>query len=84
MEINWKLDVNDPYVWQIENSPFGVEKIDNGAYAPFRLWNNARVYIGYTGENNKRETVLFSTRFGAMEFLEKAYKEYLSTAITSA
>lgn len=79
--MNWKLDPNDPYVWQVEGTPFGVEKIENACYAPFRLWNKARLYVGAFGKSGKRENVLFSSRREAMTYVEKAVKEYQAQAI---
>lgn len=80
--MNWKLDPNDPYIWQVEGTPFGVEKIDNACYAPFRLWNNRRVYIGrYTNEGRKDLT--FRSRREAMAYVEEAVREYQSQIITA-
>lgn len=83
MTINWKLDPNDPYVWQIEGAPFGVEKIDRGAYAPFRLWNKNRVCVGIYSDSG-RKTLTFTTRREAMKYTEEAFKEYQSRIIASA
>lgn len=79
--MNWKLDPNDPYIWQVEGTPFGVEKIDNACYAPFRLWGKARLYVGAFGESGKRENVLFRLRREAMDYVEKAVKEYQAQII---
>lgn len=81
--MNWQLDPNDPYVWQIEGSPFGVEKIDRGVYVPFRLWNKARVSVGIYSDSG-RKTLTFSTRQEAMKYTEEAFKEYKSRIIASA
>ena len=80
--MNWKLDPNDPYIWQVEGTPFGVEKIDNASYAPFRLWNNNRLYVGeYTSEG--RKDLLFRSRREAMDYVEKAVKSYRASIITA-
>lgn len=81
--MNWQLDPNNPYVWQIEGAPFGVEKIDRGAYAPFRLWNKSRICVGIYSKSG-RTMLTFPTKKAAMKYTEDAYKHYLSTAITSA
>jgi hypothetical protein len=80
--MNWKLDPNDPYIWQVEGAPFGVEKIDHACYAPFRLWNNNRLYVGeYTSEG--RKDLLFRSRREAMDYVEKAVKSYRASIITA-
>jgi hypothetical protein len=80
--MNWKLDPNDPYVWQVEGAPFGVDNIDLDAYAPFRLWNNRRVYVGkYTDKGRKDLT--FRSRREAMDYVEEAVREYQSQIITA-
>ena len=80
--MNWKLDPNDPYAWQVEGTPFGVDNVSRGVYAPFRLWNNRRVYIGeYTSEGRKDLT--FSSRREAMAYVEKAVREYQANIITA-
>ena len=81
--MNWKLDTENPYVWQVEGTPFGVEKIDHVCYAPFRLWGKARLYVGAFGESGKRENVLFRSRREAMAYVEEAVKNYQSQIITA-
>ena len=75
-KMNWKLDTFNLYIWNLENSPFGIEKIDKGVYLPFRLWGKARVYVRKDNEN-----LVFSTRQQAMKYTEGAYKVYLSKVI---
>jgi hypothetical protein len=80
--MNWKLDPNDPYAWQVEGTPFGVDNVDLDTYAPFRLWNNRRVYVGeYTDKGRKDLT--FRSRREAMDYVEKAVKEYQANIITA-
>ena len=80
--MNWKLDTDNPYVWQVEGTPFGVEKIDRNTYAPFRLWGNNRLYVGeYTSEG--RKDLLFRSRREAMDYVEEAVKNYQSQIITA-
>lgn len=78
--MNWKLDPNDPYAWQVEGTPFGVDNVNLDTYAPFRLWNNRRVYVGkYTDKGRKDLT--FRSRREAMDYVEKAVKEYQAQII---
>ncbi len=78
--MNWKLDPNDPYVWQVEGTPFGVEKIDRATYAPFRLWNNRRVYVGEYDDKGRKDLIFRSQR-EAFAYVEEAVKEYKSQII---
>ena len=80
--MNWKLDPSDPYVWQVEGTPFGVDNVSRGVYAPFRLWNGNRVYIGeYTDKG--RADLTFRSRREAMAYVEEAVKGYQSQIITA-
>ena len=78
--MNWKLDPNDPYIWQVEGTPFGVEKIDRATYAPFRLWNKNRLYVGEYSEKG-RSDLLFTNRREAFAYVEKAVESYRSSII---
>lgn len=80
--MNWKLDPNDPYAWQVEGTPFGVDNVDFDTYAPFRLWNNRRVYVGEYTEQGRTD-LTFSSRREAMAYVEKAVKNYQSQIITA-
>ena len=73
--MNWELDINYPYVWQVKNTPFGVEKINHACYVPFRLWNKNRIYIGKYSEKG-RENLMFTSRQKAMLYVEQAVKNY--------
>ena len=78
--MNWQLDPNDPYVWQVEGFPFGIEKIDNACFVPFRLWGKARLYVGkYTDKG--RENLLFRSRREAKAYVEEAVKKYEKSII---
>lgn len=80
--MNWKLDPHDPYAWQVEGTPFGVDNVSRGVYAPFRLWNNRRVYVGeYTDKGRKDLT--FRLRREAMAYVEKAVRQYQANIITA-
>jgi hypothetical protein len=76
--MNWKLDTISLCVWNLEGTPFGVEKIDRGAYVPFRLWGiyNARIYVTKEGK-----PLLFTSKDEAMRYTEEKAKQYLSTVI---
>ena len=80
--MNWKLDPNDPYAWQVEGTPFGVDNVSRGVYAPFRLWNNRRVYIGEYTEQGRTD-LTFRSRREAMAYVEKAVKQYQANIITA-
>ena len=80
--MNWKLDPNDPYAWQVEGTPFGVDNVSRNRYAPFRLWNNRRVYVGEYTEQG-RTNLTFSSRREAMAYVEKAVREYQANIITA-
>lgn len=78
--MNWKLDTENPYVWQVEGTPFGVEKIDRNAYAPFRLWGKARLKVGEYTEQGRKD-LLFRSRREAMAYVEEAVKNYRASII---
>ena len=78
--MNWKLDPADPYTWQVEGFPFGVEKIDRACYAPFRLWGKSRVYVGQY-DNTGRKDLLFRSRQEAFAYVEEAVKKYEESII---
>ena len=78
--MNWKLDPNNPYLWQVEGTPFGVEKIDRATYAPFRLWNNHRVYVGQYDDQGRKE-LTFPSRGEAQQYVEAAVREYRARII---
>lgn len=60
--------------WQVDKTPFGIEKIDRGDYVVFRLWNNNRVYLRDTG---------FTSRDMACLYLEEIVKNYRASIITA-
>ena len=77
--MNWKLDTVNLYVWTVDSTPFGVEKIDNNLYVPFRLWSKSKVYV-----TNNGDVVSFSSRREAMRYVEKAVREYQERIVVSA
>ena len=58
--------------WQIDGTPFGIEKIDHRDYVVFRLWGKTRVYIRDTG---------FSSRDMACLYLADMVEKYNSSII---
>ena len=78
--MNWKLDTGNPYVWQVEGAPFGVEKIDRACYAPFRLWEGNRVYVGSYSERGRAD-LLFTNRREAFAYVEEAVRRYKESVI---
>ena len=73
--MKWQLDPNDPQVWQVEGFPFGVECLDHGKYAPFRLWGKSRIYVfEYTDKG--RKDLVFRFRRDALAYVEEAVKKY--------
>jgi len=66
-----ELDGGFP-AWQVSETPFGIEKIDNRDYVVFRLWNNNRVYLRDAG---------FTSREMACLYLEGVVKNYRSSII---
>lgn len=66
--------------WQVEGTPFGIEKIAPRDYVVFRFWGGARVYMSVTKDKG------FTSRDMALLYLEgkvKEYKENIITAITA-
>jgi hypothetical protein len=58
--------------WQVVETPFGIEKIDNRDFVVFRLWNGNRVYLRDNG---------FTSREMACLYLEKIVENYRSSII---
>lgn len=58
--------------WQIEGTPFGIEKIAPRDYVVFRLWGKARIYIRDTG---------FTSRDMALLYLEDMVEKYRASII---
>jgi hypothetical protein len=58
--------------WQVAETPFGVEKIDDRDYVVFRLWNGNRVYLRDKG---------FTSRDMACLYLEGVVENYRASII---
>lgn len=58
--------------WQIDGTPFGIEKIAPRDYVIFRLWGNARVYIREDG---------FTSRDMACLYLEDMVRKYRASIV---
>jgi hypothetical protein len=59
--------------WQLENSPFGIEKIQPRYFAIFRKWGNKRIYLRGQG---------FTSRKQAHDYLVPMVEKYRSSIIT--
>lgn len=63
--------------WQLEGTPFGIEKIGPRDYVVFRMWGRERVYLSVT-----RDKGFTSREFSYLYLLEKA-REYEKSIITA-
>jgi hypothetical protein len=69
-----KLIKDEKSAWEtylVEGYPFGIEKIDRGAWFPFQLWGGRRIYLDTKGTGKER----------AKAFLEEEIREYESRII---
>lgn len=55
----------------VEGYPFGIEKIDRGAWYAFKLWDNRRIYLMTKGEGKEK----------AKAVLESALENYKARII---
>jgi len=69
--------VKDPNsVWEtymVEGYPFGIEKIDRGAWYAFHLWGRNRIYLMTKGEGRER----------AKAILEESLNDYKARIIVA-
>lgn len=63
--------------WQVEGTPFGIEKIANRDYVVFRLWGKNRIYIREDGFTSRDMALLY------LEEMVRKYRESIITAITA-
>jgi len=42
----------------VDGYPFGIEKIDRGAWYPFQLWGNRRIYLETKGMGKEKATAI--------------------------
>ena len=69
-----KLIRDEKSAWEtylVEGYPFGIEKIDRGAWFPFQLWGRERIYLDTKGTGKEK----------AKAFLEIRVEDYKSRII---
>jgi len=52
-------------VWEtymVEGYPFGIEKLDRGAWYAFHLWGRDRIYLMTKGEGKERAKAILEER----------------------
>lgn len=60
-----KLIKDKASVWEtylVEGYPFGLEKIDRGAWFPFQLWGGKRIYLDTKGTGKDKAKALLVER----------------------
>ncbi len=60
-----KLIKNEASAWEtyfVEGYPFGIEKIDRGAWYPFQLWGGCRIYLVTKGMGKEKATAILRER----------------------
>jgi hypothetical protein len=60
-----KLIKDTASAWEthlVEGYPFGIEKIDRGAWYPFQLWGNRRIYLETKGMSKEKATAMVKDR----------------------
>ena len=60
--------------WQVEDSPFGIERIDSKYYSIFRKFGSNRIYLREQG---------FISRAQALAYLEPMVEKYRSSIVTA-
>ena len=63
--------------WQVEGTPFGIEKIAPRDYVVFRFWGKNRIYMRDTGFTSRDMALLY------LEEMVRKYRESIITAITA-
>lgn len=56
-----KLIRDEKSAWEthlVEGYPFGIEKIDRGAWYPFQLWGGRRIYLETKGMVKEKATAI--------------------------
>lgn len=69
-----KLIKDKASVWEthlVEGYPFGIEKIDRGAWYAFQLWGNRRIYLMTEGKGKDK----------AVAVVEQAVEDYKARII---
>jgi hypothetical protein len=60
-----KLIKDETSAWEthlVEGYPFGIEKIDRGAWYPFQLWGKRRIYLDTKGMSKEKATAILKER----------------------
>ena len=60
-----KLIKDEASVWEthyVEGYPFGIEKIDRGAWYPFQLWGKRRIYLETKGMGKEKAVAILKVR----------------------
>lgn len=60
-----KLIKDTASVWEthlVEGYPFGIEKIDRGAWYPFQLWGKQRIYLDTKGTGKEKAMAVLRIR----------------------
>ena len=63
--------------WQLEGTPFGIEKIGPRDYVVFRLWGRERVYLSVTRDKG------FTSREFSQLYLEEKAREYEKSIVVA-
>jgi hypothetical protein len=60
-----RLIKDEASVWEtylVEGYPFGLEKIDRGAWYPFQLWGKRRIYLETKGMSKEKAAAILKVR----------------------
>ena len=60
-----KLIKDETSAWEthfVEGYPFGIEKIDRGAWYPFQLWGKRRIYLETKGMGKEKAVAVLKVR----------------------
>jgi hypothetical protein len=60
-----RLIKDEASVWEthlVEGYPFGLEKIDRGAWYPFQLYGKRRIYLSYKGMGKEKATAILKEK----------------------
>ena len=60
-----RLIKDESSVWEthfVEGYPFGIEKIDRGAWYPFQLWGGRRIYLETKGMGKEKAAAIVKER----------------------
>lgn len=60
-----KLIKDETSAWEthlVEGYPFGIEKIDRGAWYPFQLWGKRQIYLETKGMGKEKAVAILKVR----------------------